>query len=701
MQLTYEPRFQQIVGIARPELRRLTVAHDAAGRPNAISDTAGVIATITNNAAGQPTAISDAAGNSVQIGYTDGLLSGFTDGLGATGGYLLDPAGRPTRHTDPLGRVTRFTYDAHNQLTELVDPMGGVTRCTYDPNGNLVAVIDPLGGTCSYAYDAMDRLASRTDQLGKSEAYEYDPAGNLVHYTDRAGQVTQYAYDALNRRTQASYPDGATVDYEWDAADRPTRIVDSLSGTLTFEYGPDDLVQAVSTPQGSITYAYDAAGRRTTMTVTGEPPVTYTYDETRLVQISRGPITVSAEFDLVGRPRRVRLPLDVTIEYGYDAASRPTEIRFTQAGDALGDLSYAYDACGRRTGMGGSLARVVIPDPAPVMAYDSTHRLVQFGPDRLAYDDNGNLTDDGVNTYTWDARGRLTMISGPAGDTSFRYDALGRRIAMTANGTTHEYLYDFLNVVLDRPAVHLLAGLGWDEWLVRADGEQLEVILPDAIGSTLGVAEPGGGIHRHYSYEPFGATTPTGGPSANPFQYTGRENDGTGTYYYRARYYSPLLRRFISEDPQGDTLAELNRYVYALNDPVNRKDPLGRSTVDAGTVAECALMLKDVSERMQQSSQTSGRKDSVEGIREGVEELNRGIRDWIECLSPVPVVAGPVIINGREYVGGSPLEPVNPSHVSPPPRRFPMPHPDPPHGMTMTEWEGWHWRKNLPGGWRL
>ena len=39
------------------------------------------------------------------------------------------------------------------------------------------------------------------------------------------------------------------------------------------------------------------------------------------------------------------------------------------------------------------------------------------------------------------------------------------------------------------------------------------------------------------------------GSSANAFQYTGRENDETGLFYYRARYYSPINSRFLSEDP--------------------------------------------------------------------------------------------------------------------------------------------------------
>ena len=62
----------------------------------------------------------------------------------------------------------------------------------------------------------------------------------------------------------------------------------------------------------------------------------------------------------------------------------------------------------------------------------------------------------------------------------------------------------------------------------------------------------------------------TGEASDNPFQYTGRENDGTGLYYYRARYYSPELQRFISRDPIGLGGGDVNFYRYVGNSPVNK-----------------------------------------------------------------------------------------------------------------------------------
>jgi RHS repeat-associated protein len=80
-----------------------------------------------------------------------------------------------------------------------------------------------------------------------------------------------------------------------------------------------------------------------------------------------------------------------------------------------------------------------------------------------------------------------------------------------------------------------------------------------------------------YGYKPFGELTnsPT---ESNPFQFTGRENDGAGLMYYRARYYVPEWGRFISEDPEA-LEEDVNLYAYAGNKPVNATDPTGRFTL--------------------------------------------------------------------------------------------------------------------------
>jgi RHS repeat-associated protein len=62
-------------------------------------------------------------------------------------------------------------------------------------------------------------------------------------------------------------------------------------------------------------------------------------------------------------------------------------------------------------------------------------------------------------------------------------------------------------------------------------------------------------------------------------QYTGRENDGTGLMYYRARYYHAGCARFISEDPIGWASGQTNNYAYVGGSPVMRRDPSGFSDI--------------------------------------------------------------------------------------------------------------------------
>ncbi|MFL6621567.1 MAG: RHS repeat-associated core domain-containing protein, partial [Sulfurifustis sp.] len=77
-----------------------------------------------------------------------------------------------------------------------------------------------------------------------------------------------------------------------------------------------------------------------------------------------------------------------------------------------------------------------------------------------------------------------------------------------------------------------------------------------------------------YGYSPYGEATQLGESNDNSLQYTGRENDDTGVYYYRARYYDPQLKRFVSEDPIGLDGGS-NVYAYVDADPLRQIDPYG------------------------------------------------------------------------------------------------------------------------------
>jgi RHS repeat-associated protein len=119
-----------------------------------------------------------------------------------------------------------------------------------------------------------------------------------------------------------------------------------------------------------------------------------------------------------------------------------------------------------------------------------------------------------------------------------------------------------------------LTGPGIDEYLARSDDSTTRYFLPDHLGSTLALTDPAGTITTRYTYSPFGGTSTTGEASSNPFQYTGREKDSTGLYYYRARYYDPKIQRFISSDPIGLD-GGLNTYAYVENNPIAFIDPYG------------------------------------------------------------------------------------------------------------------------------
>jgi len=91
-----------------------------------------------------------------------------------------------------------------------------------------------------------------------------------------------------------------------------------------------------------------------------------------------------------------------------------------------------------------------------------------------------------------------------------------------------------------------------------------------------------GPIATNYTYQPFGATTIGGSANGNSYEFTGRENDGTGLYFHRARYYSPTFQRFIAQDPIGFGGGDANLYGYVRDNPVTWIDPLGWASPPPG-----------------------------------------------------------------------------------------------------------------------
>src|SRR5208282_3964851 len=135
-----------------------------------------------------------------------------------------------------------------------------------------------------------------------------------------------------------------------------------------------------TTPQGSISYSYDNAGRRTAMSVSGQSLVSYSYDnDDRLTQIAQGASNVAFGYDGDSRRTSLTLPNGVTTTNSYDADSALSAINYQQGSTLLGNLAYTYDAAGRRSGVGGSFAKTGTPNAAASASYNADNQLTQFG----------------------------------------------------------------------------------------------------------------------------------------------------------------------------------------------------------------------------------------------------------------------------------------------------------------------------------
>lgn len=596
-EMTYHPTFNELISITNALEHTTEYEYDSSGNLITITDPLDHQTRITYDSKGRVTSVTNELDHTTLIVYEAGDLARVIDPLNRATSFSTDAVGRVIRVADAMGNRTRYEYDALNQVKKLIEQSGAVTELTYDPNGNLLSLKDARNQTTSFTYDNMDRVLTRTDSLQgatSTETCEYDLEGHPTKFTDRRGKVATYTYDPLDRIAFAGFGTTAgpahesTINYTYDLNNRITQAVDSVSGTISRSY--DDLARTVSetTPHGTVSYTYDEVRRLTAKSVSGQlSSIGYVYDNAnRLQSITQGLASVGFTYDDADRLTTMTLPNGIVEEYSYDDASQLTVITFKDGASVLGDLTYEYDKSGRQTKMGGSLARILLPQPLSSATYNAANRVTQSGAAMLTYDANGNLTTDGTNTYTWNARNELTGISGGV-TASFQYDAFGRRVSKTFNGTTTNYLYDGMNVVQEKvggtPTANMLTG-GVDQVFSRTESGGTQSLLVDSLGSIVALLDSGGTTQTDYTYEPFGQTGSGGAASSNPSQYTGRENDGTGLYYYRARYYSPTLQRFISEDPIGFAGGDTNLYAYVSNSPCNATDPTGNNPLATAAV---------------------------------------------------------------------------------------------------------------------
>jgi RHS repeat-associated protein len=279
----------------------------------------------------------------------------------------------------------------------------------------------------------------------------------------------------------------------------------------------------------------------------------------------------------------------VTSNYTYDALYELTQV--TQGSTTT--ESYSYDPVGNRTASLG------------VSSYttNSSNEMTANSNASYTYDSNGNTltkTDStGTTNYYWDYENHLTSVTLPAsaGTVTFKYDPFGRRIEKVSPTATSILVYDGDDLVEATDAAGsevagYTEGTNIDEHLAMVHGTTNNFYQQDGLGSVTSLTSSVGSIVQTYAYDSFGNTTASSGSLANLSRFTGRDLDTeTGLYYYRARYYTSQIGRFLSEDPLGFVGSGPNFYDYTFNSPDNLIDPTGLYTgwefvKDVGTFSE-------------------------------------------------------------------------------------------------------------------
>jgi RHS repeat-associated protein len=590
---SYEPNFNLPIAITDALGKTSTITYDAKGNPTEVKDPLGKISKLNYDSFGQVTSITNVRNETATMAYDErGNVLKVTDALNHSTSFNYDILNRMTKATNALGHVVQYQYDILDRTTQTASGEGRVIKYAYDANSNLLSVTDPAGNVTRYDYDRKDRLIKRTDASGKVETYQYDGNDNLIKNTDRKGQVTTYQYDANDRLVSTTYNDGKVVANTYDDEDRLVSLNDTApgAGQHNFAYDLLDRRTKESTPRGTVSYAYDVLGRRTSLKINNQRSLNYSYDDNdRLTSITEGNEIFGFSYDPLDRRAGMTLPNGISTTYSYDAAGRLTGMKYSKGSQVLRDLTYGYDEINRRTSYSGNTAPAPRDTATDTATVNALNQYSTRNSKPISHDDNANQT---INNAVWDARDRLISLSGPNFTASFTYDAMGRRTSKTVNGQTKTYLYDGSDLISETGADYTF-GPGIDQPLERKSGQN-EYYLSDALGSVIGLADANGAIKTSYNYSPFGKKQTTGTNSGNPFAFTGREDDGTGYYYYRARYYNPEQKRFISEDALGFGGGDSNLQAYVGNSPIDFKDPSGLLVAGVFDRKSGVLTVKDL-----------------------------------------------------------------------------------------------------------
>lgn len=352
--------------------------------------------------------------------------------------HAYDDVGNPTSLSDGTGTST-FAYDGRDRLTQENLPGARILKHVYDAAGRRTGLELPGADNRSFEYDDAGRLTAAIDTANRRSEHSYDPAGRLAETKlPRTGAGTKYEHDPLGRITRVENNGGtgqllSRLNYSFDKASNVTSIADDQSRNSSFSYDVlNRLTREAHQGPGASTrdYAYDAGGNRTSETVDGGTPKTYSYDDAE--QLTAAGSSTFA-YDRNGN-QTSRTTGSETTNYAYDSESQLTGVDLP---GATPDETYTYDGMGRRTSeTRGAQTTSLLRDGADIVQETTgtaTTRYLRGAGGLLSRDDGAS---GGERFYHPDGIGSpvaLSDSSGAATDTS-AYNAFGEERAST--GTT-------------------------------------------------------------------------------------------------------------------------------------------------------------------------------------------------------------------------------------------------------------------------
>jgi RHS repeat-associated protein len=610
----------------------VSYTYDADGRPKTITDEnnqgTGLHTTTTYDPAGRLTSVQDPLGNLTSYGYdADGRRTSVTEpnnqaaGLSTT--YTYDPRGRvkvitypptPTQPTttmqyplyDGMGRVltaldqgniaTTKTYDNVGRLKTVTDALTppNTTTYIYDLNGNLQSLKDANQHTTSYQYDNLNRRAHRILPLSQIEDYSYDVLGRLKTKIDFNRKTTTYNYDSLDR-ILSKVPDPSlsqpTNSFTYTLTGQRLSMTDP-SGTTNYpSYNNRDRLLTKATPEGTLTYTYDAHGNLLTIVSSNANGASLAYQYDALNRLSKvcdnriaagcGAAGVTTyTYDATGNLTGYVYPNTVQTANLFDPLNRLTQtcsatsspacsagtklssylhglapagnrLSVTEANGRL--VSYLYDNDYRLTketiqsdpaGNNGAVSYTLYDAVGNRQTMSSTLNAVPGGSfsydnnDRLTtdlYDANGNTTSFASIQIKYDFENRMTQYGTGL---LLAYDGDGNRISETIGGTTTKFLVDDHNPtgypqVLDE-LVNASVTRTYAYGRQRISENQLisgtwtpSFYGYDGHGNARFLTNSAGAVTDSYDYDAFGMPIRTSGTTPNTFLYSGERSDNS------------------------------------------------------------------------------------------------------------------------------------------------------------------------------